>query len=161
MPAFITVSVDNLPSVVDFHLVHLAPFSVQPTHAYLFLLLFSLLLLQTQDLGGSPRMSRHRGALARSRSIDHQLDEDRERRQKEIQLLLLGKWRGARNLLFNKNNIQNRTVRPYMPGLQHFLNTVSLSRGQPHSLDHLDQSSLIAKPPSYIRPVSKLRPLSL
>ncbi|KAL5021118.1 hypothetical protein ScPMuIL_000273 [Solemya velum] len=29
-------------------------------------------------------------ALARSRSIDHQLDEDRERRQKEVQLLILG-----------------------------------------------------------------------
>ena len=32
-----------------------------------------------------------KSALARSRSIDHQLDEERERRQKEAQLLVLGK----------------------------------------------------------------------
>ncbi|XP_076472452.1 guanine nucleotide-binding protein G(o) subunit alpha-like isoform X2 [Babylonia areolata] len=31
-----------------------------------------------------------RAALARSRSIDHQIDEDRERRQNEVQLLILG-----------------------------------------------------------------------
>ncbi|KAL8562797.1 hypothetical protein ACOMHN_022672 [Nucella lapillus] len=31
-----------------------------------------------------------RAALARSKSIDHQIDEDRERRQKEVQLLILG-----------------------------------------------------------------------
>ncbi|KAK6186201.1 hypothetical protein SNE40_008286 [Patella caerulea] len=31
-----------------------------------------------------------RAALARSRSIDHQIDEDREKKQKEVQLLLLG-----------------------------------------------------------------------
>ncbi|XP_046567236.1 LOW QUALITY PROTEIN: guanine nucleotide-binding protein G(t) subunit alpha-2-like [Haliotis rubra] len=31
-----------------------------------------------------------RAALARSRSIDHQIDEERERRQKEVQLLILG-----------------------------------------------------------------------
>ncbi|GAB1604019.1 guanine nucleotide-binding protein G(i) subunit alpha-2-like [Argonauta hians] len=36
--------------------------------------------------GGEP----DRSALARSRSIDHQLDEERERRQREIQLLVLG-----------------------------------------------------------------------
>ncbi|CAH1783763.1 unnamed protein product [Owenia fusiformis] len=35
-------------------------------------------------------MQRSKGALARSRSIDHQLDEERELRQKEIQLLILG-----------------------------------------------------------------------
>lgn len=32
-----------------------------------------------------------RAALARSKSIDHQIDEDRERRQREVQLLILGK----------------------------------------------------------------------
>ncbi|XP_064629902.1 G protein alpha i subunit-like isoform X2 [Lineus longissimus] len=43
---------------------------------------------KTSDILGMHRQNK--GAIARSRSIDHQLDEDRERRQKEIQLLILG-----------------------------------------------------------------------
>ena len=33
-----------------------------------------------------------RGALARSKSIDQQIDEERQRRNNEIQLLILGEF---------------------------------------------------------------------
>ena len=45
---------------------------------------FQTFSLSTMNKGG-------RAALARSKSIDHQIDEDRERRQREVQLLILGK----------------------------------------------------------------------
>ena len=45
-------------------------------------------------------MSKSRSAVARSKSIDHQLDEDREKKEKEIQLLILGEitWGGGGGL---------------------------------------------------------------
>lgn len=46
---------------------------------------------QSQDIDWETEMSRNRDAFARSRSIDQQIDEEREKRQNEIQLLILGK----------------------------------------------------------------------
>ena len=44
-----------------------------------------------------------RGALARSKSIDQQIDEERQRRHNEIQLLILGKYQRAKIQLLSTN----------------------------------------------------------
>ena len=51
--------------------------------------LYGCFVLQSFSLGAMNKGGR--AALARSKSIDHQIDEDRERRQREVQLLILGK----------------------------------------------------------------------
>lgn len=47
-----------------------------------------------------------RAAMARSRSIDQQLDEERERKEKEIQILLLGKL-STTNVIFCYRDLLN------------------------------------------------------
>ncbi|BFY99006.1 hypothetical protein BsWGS_02045 [Bradybaena similaris] len=80
-----------------------------------------------------------RAAVARSRSIDHQLDEERERREKEVQILILGSPGVGKSTFIKQMRLHYGDGFPPSER-QHFHQQIlqNIATGLVHLMEHMD-----------------------